>query len=355
MAELLATVQAFAVPTPGSRPRLARSVELLELSGVPGRGVAASVRRLAPSPLTGPGELAADATDELLRRTMAALCTVPGAPVQSVLATGMARYGNGSGPPWRRVRVAARVETVGGPVIVGSGNGVPAAGSFPDRLGPSGPPAGWTGRPIVLTPPVAAIVASAARLALTSRSMRERYPHLVGRRILPALSIVDGPAMHDENGYDDAGRPASRHPMVAEGVLRPVPFDPQLGVIEGRAFWNHDRQAAGAAPMACLSLSGPQGEPTADALEVRWCVEGLQRYHADGVLRLRCLAHPTGDTVSWFGCELRGRPLNLLRAAAGMTGLRLNVFSDDEVTTGSLVLPNAEVLRERYATQFTTG
>jgi hypothetical protein len=174
--------------------------------------------------------------------------------------------------------------------------------------------------------------------------MRRRYAELAGRRVLPDLTIVDMPSNHPPEGVDDAGVPARPHALVAGGYLREVAHDD--GVMRGRAVWLHDRQALGPPATAKLELTGPEHAAPADPIDVRWCVEGLQRYHADGRLRLRCLARRAGD--GWFAFELRGRPLNLLRAAVGLTGPRVRTFSDDEVTTRSLVLASADVLRERH-------
>lgn len=340
MTEVRATVRAVA-----AGPRLARSAEVV-LTRAEGGRVVGSTRLVAPVPLRGAARDADELAVRRLKSFVDALASVPGAAVQSGYATATAWYAGGAATGLRRGRVVARLETPGGPVVTGTADDddPPVDVGFPQRLDP--PPDGWTARSLVLRPPVAAVLVSAARLALTARAMRGRYADLSGRRILPGLSIVDSPAVHRVGALDDNGRAAVPHPLVDRGRLRPVEFDSTVDVMSGRAVWDHDAQALGPPAVTRLDLSGPECVAPDPAVELAWCVEGLQRYHRDGILRLRCLARTAGS--GWFVVELRGRPLPVLRAAVGLRPPCRTVYSDDEVRTPSIVLCSAERLEEQH-------
>ena len=345
MAEVRATVRAMR-----AGPLLARSAEIV-LTQADGGRVVSSTRLVAPVPLRGP---ARDADELAVRRLMSfvdVLASVPGAAIQSGYATATAWYADGATTGLRRGHVVARLETPGGPVVTGTGNDDDPAidAGFPERLDP--PPVGWRARSLVLRPPVAAVLVSAARLVLTARAMRSRYADLSGRRILPGLTIVDSPAAHRVGAPGDNGRPAVPHPLVDRGRLRPVEFDSTLDLMSGRAVWDHDTQALGPAPVTRLDLSGPECATPDPAVELAWCVEGLQRYHRDGILRLRCLARTAG--AGWFVVELRGRPLHVLQATVGVSPPYRTVYSDDEVRTPSIVLCSAERLEEQHGAVLT--
>jgi PmbA/TldA metallopeptidase C-terminal domain len=345
VAETLTSVLAYAFPA-RSGLRVSYSADSLTLTRNATGRVINSVRTTVP--LAGHIDSLVHTVGQLLTETAGALGQVPNAPVQSLLGTGVARWPETAGAdPWIRTSVIARLETTAGPVVTGTGAAhwpAPRAITFPARLASGAPPRGWNTRPIVLAPQVSSVLMSGARLALTSREMRRRSSSMTGCRIMPDLTIVDRPALHGESAPDDAGDPARSHTLIQNGRLCGVPFSSMTNTIVGRAVWNHDDQLLGKAPMARLELSGPALAWPADPLEVAWCAEGLQRYHRDGTLRLRCLGLVSGGSRRWHLFELHARPLGLLRLTTGLTGAAANSFSDDEVTAPSLVLPSATEL-----------
>lgn len=347
MTEFVASVLAYGFPAQ-SGLRVSHSADKVTLVRNGNGQVINSVRTVAP--LTGPVDSLVWAVRQLVGDVAATIREQPHAPGQSLLGTGLARYAGPAAAPWYRTRVIARLETVAGPVIAGTGDGqelVPEPDAFPARLDSHRLPQSWTSLPIVLMPQVTSILMSGARLALTSSQMRQRYPTVAGSRIMNNLTIVDRPALHDESADDDAGDPAQAHTLVAGGRLCAVPFSPVTNTIAGRAVWDHDVQMLGRAATARLELTGPELMWPADPVEIAWCVEGLQRYHRDGTVRLRCLGLMPGHPGGWHVFELRARPLGLLRLAIGVTGAARHAFSEDEVTTPSLVLPSAAELEKK--------
>lgn len=148
---------------------------------------------------------------------------------------------------------------------------------------------------------------TAAWLAFTSGGSRERLAKLAGRRVLPGLDLLDTAGDQPPDGSDDGGHPAGALAVVSGGVLRALPRDPDTGLLAGRMVWDHDTRGCAARFPASLRLTGPEVPLPADALELTVCVEGLQRYHADGVLRLACPARTADEPDRWFMLQLRGR------------------------------------------------
>ncbi|MEJ8651933.1 hypothetical protein WKI65_28560 [Streptomyces sp. MS1.AVA.3] len=309
----------------------------------------------------------------LLTGAQTALREVPDAPLQSAVAMvnarpfGAARTGadaQGYGGPgegtWWSARVLARLETVGGPVLVGTastgGGPLEATGVPPLALSvpqlPSSRPLeharrGWMDRPLVLAPPVAAQLIAGAWLALTSGAARRQRGRLAGRRVFPGLGLTDLPAEHSAGDVDDAGHPVASISVAENGMLGAVPVDPDTGLLAGRAVWDHDSGRHTAPVHTALALTGPTADPPQSAVELAWCVEGLKRYHADGVLRLNCLARTAERQGQWFPLQLRGKPQRLLQAVRGLTGPVHAVHTDHTVTTAALLLPSARVLAEK--------
>lgn len=377
MAELLTTASALLTPTPNG-PRSADSLDALLLerdragrvvaSTRPGTthsgfgagagfGTTAAVDVPAHDPYGptgeaggGPGGPTAAAL-ALLRRAYATWNGLPAAPLQSAVVRVRERRAP-DGSRWRSTGVTARLETVGGPVLVGSGRTGPALPETAVPALPSGPladtpPASWQTRPLLLAPPVAAQIVTAAWYALTSASGRTRLERLTGARVLPGLGLVDTADEHPPHGTDDAGHPAGDLPVVTAGTLCPLPRDPEDGLLAGRLVWDHDSGRCVPAPHTALVLTGPAAPRPADALELIHCVEGLQRHHADGVLRLLCLARPVDAPDRWSRFLLRGKPLKLLQAVRGATGAPDRVHTDHTVTVPALLLPAGGALAEK--------
>ncbi|WP_338674978.1 hypothetical protein V1460_19790 [Streptomyces sp. SCSIO 30461] len=254
----------------------------------------------------------------------------------------------------RRAELLARVETAGGPVLLGtSGQGDPGSlvdalpwdelGSLDAPFDHVRPPDDWRWRPLVLRPSPAAVLVAGAAFSLTSRGGRATAKRLSGRRVLPPLTLTDLPSAPPEVGIDDLGALARPAPLVEAGrICPPPPVSPAAtGVPIGRALWDHDAGGILPPPQARLELTGPETEVPPDAVELVWCVEGLQRYHGDGTVRLHCLARTADRPGGWFRLVLRGKPIHLLRQARGLAGPPTAVHSDSEVTTRSLVLAGA--------------
>lgn len=219
------------------------------------------------------------------------------------------------------VRVLARVETVGGPVLLGteSAAGLPFGelGGLPHELSPA---TESRDLPIVLRPGVAAVLIAGAVFSLTSARGRENVKRLAGRRVLPGLSL------------SVAGRP-----LVDAGVLVPSDDEPPR-------IWDHDSQSSVEDPLTRASLRGTEAPLPPDVVELMWCVEGLQRYHADGTVRLQCLARTGGE---WSVRTLVGKPIHLLRHVTAVHGPLTTVFTDSVVSTQSLVLTSARTIEEK--------
>jgi hypothetical protein len=219
------------------------------------------------------------------------------------------------------VRVLARAETVGGPVLLGTEGraALPFCelGGLPARLEPAGD---VRDLPIVLRPGVAAVLIAGAVFSLTSAKGRESVRRLAGKRVLPGLSL------------SVAGRP-----LVDGGVLVAPDGEPHR-------IWDHERQSYVEDPLTRAVVGGPEAALPNEYVELVWCVEGLQRYHADGTVRLQCLTR-TGD--DWSVRTLVGKPIRLLRHVTAVHGPLTTVFTDSVVTTQSLVLTSARTIEEQ--------
>lgn len=359
MAEQRFTGTGLLTPTP-SGARTAESLDTVTVLRDDRQRVSGSRR---PSGDDGSGAWVTAYVRELLAGAERAWGGVPGAPMQSAVARVRGtrrgpRSADGGEGVWASASVLARLETVAGPVLIGTGTGgrgltgSPPAAPPPlpplplTRLAPE-PPAHWRRRPLLLGPAVAAQLMTAAWLAFTSDAGRERLAQLAGRRVLPGLDLLDTAGDHPPDGPDDGGHPAGALTVVAGGVLRALPRDRDTGLLAGRMVWDHDTRGCAAQFPASLRLTGPEVPVPADALELAVCVEGLQRYHADGVLRLACPARTADEPDRWFMLQLRGKPLRLLQAARGLTGPPAAVHTDHTVTTAALVLPGAAALTEK--------
>ncbi|MDM4719454.1 hypothetical protein QTQ03_07530 [Micromonospora sp. WMMA1363] len=333
-------------PTPAG-PRVTVSLDTVHL------------RRDASGRVTGSRRSTGSVADEAAKDVAVLLTDVAariGATVdglQSAVAT-VDEWRDGAGlPVARRGDLLARVETAGGPVLLGTvGYGEPS-GLVPAlpwgdlaglaRAPDAGPPDDWRQRPLVLSAAPTAVLVAGAAFSLTSRGGRETAQRLAGRRVLPALTVRDLPAAPPGHDRDDLGNPAETRTLVDAGRICPPPPWHE-GMPRGRAVWDHDAAACGPPPLARLDLTGPDLAVPSGAVELLWCVEGLQRYHGDGTVRLRCVARTTDRPDDRFLVVLRGRPIHLLRQARGLAGSRTAVYSDSDVTTRSLVLASAAEL-----------
>ncbi|TYR62717.1 hypothetical protein [Streptomyces parvus] len=295
----------------------------------------------------------------LLAGAQSALGDVPAAPLQSAVAMVNARPGRPDAGTWWSARVLARLETVGGPVLVGTactGSSMGATGSptldVPVPQLPHGrplqrAPRGWADRQLIIAPPVAAQLVAGAWLALTSGAARRQRAQLAGRRVFPGLGLTDLPAEHPTGVQDDAGHPVVPVTVTKDGVLGAMTPDPRTGLLAGRSVWDHDSGRCTEPAHTVLALTGPGGERPHEAVELAWCVEGLQRYHADGALRLNCLARTADRDAPWFPLQLRAKPQRLLQAVRALAGPAHTVHTDHTVTTAALLLPSARVLAEK--------
>jgi hypothetical protein len=351
-------VSAVATPV-GDRLQVRRSADALRLATSGGR-VTGSVRvPVWPGGRLGvPGDAAGLHTLAVCRETVEAalhrlargLRPAPGVCWQSTSVTATPQ-----------LRVLARLETSAGPILVG-GAGPQAAEDLLARLGalpelaavPSAEPVtGWAGRPLVLEPQVAAALLVGVRWVLRGPAAAR----LDGRRVLPALTILDRGVDHPDGTPDDAGRPVAPWVLVRAGRVADPPRDEGTGLTSGRAVWSHERQRLVEAGSFALTVSGRDGRPDLapppspahvvnpppDAVHLVACVEGIRRYHADGRIRLVCVARD-GANGPTFRVSLSGRPLNLLRALVAVAGPPGTDSTDQLVTTPSLVLPPAESL-----------
>jgi hypothetical protein len=262
----------------------------------------------------------------------------------------------------RRARVLGRWESPAGPLLLG-GDGPAAAAAVLAWCGEwqrllagrrpllSGPASGWDGVPVVLGPAVAAAVVVGVRWVLgTSAAGR-----LDGRRVLPAVTLVDHPVEHAPGERDDAGLPVAPWVLARAGTVATMPVDPATGVPVGRAVWQHDEGRLTMAGSFALEVDGPAGDarpaPPPESLELLQCVEGVRRYLPDGRMRLVCLAR-LGAAARPFLVGLSGRPLSLLRAVTGLAGESSSIATDHLVSTPSLVLPTAQSLERRADVRF---
>jgi len=375
-AETRAVVTVTAIRSCGGW-QVRRSAQVLRVRWQDGR-VAGSVRSAGPGPCDDLTARLADAARRQLRQFDDGLtaCDTPAArtvAVQSAQITAAARVlGWPAGDGWPTGRVAVgmlvRGESAVGPLLLGgaeSGTQVSAAGQGTGWLAagtgcaaaltavarvihdwrPADAGRSWQDLPLVLSPGVAAPVITGARMALASPGAAK----LAGRRILHDLALLDIP-----DGYqpgqssppgetDDAGQPATVLHLVNRGVAAVPRRDPRTGLVAGRATWDHDAQRLTGPPHYRLSLHGAAGEAPQGAVRLRWCVEGIRRFHPDGTMRLLCIAtHPV--TGHCFRLRLTARPLSLLRTAAAVTDDTAVIYAGDTVATPSLVLPSATEL-----------
>lgn len=344
-AELRATVTAVVSPVTGV-PSARYSGDLLALTRVSGR-VTGSARL--------PARQGIPVVERRYREAMSAV--LEGC---EGLAAGERRTGGGPFRPQSmlvtagsRLRVLTRLETPSGPVLAGGAGTAGVAGMLRVVAGlsglpgtPASPPRGWDSRPLLLRPPVAAVLLAGVRLVLGSAAAGR----LAGRRVLPGLTLVDLPTEHAEGAPDDCGRPAQAHTIVRSGRVLPLPPGPDPGIPSGRAVWRHEESRLVMAETFGLALSGMPADSAPDgAVELAACAEGLRRYHPDGHLRLLCLAR-LADSAGTFLVTVRARPLSLLRSVTGLTGDPEQTYLEHEINTPSLVLPSAaELARKCHA------
>ncbi|MEU2156238.1 hypothetical protein ABZ532_14675 [Streptomyces sp. NPDC019396] len=345
MAETRIRASGILTPTQGA-PRLTVSLDALRLERDAATGGVTGSRRL-----TGPMDQGAGKETGLLLTEAAGRAATAVAGLQSAVAQ-VHEWRDADGLlVSRRAELLARVETPGGPVLLGtSGCGDPGSlvealpwgelGALSEPSGSTAPPDDWRERPLVLRPSPAAVLVAGAAFSLTSRGGRATARRLAGRRVLPPLTLCELPSAPAESGWDDRGDPALRTALVDAGRICP-PSPLTEGIPLGRAVWDHDTGTFGPPSLARLELTGPEAGTPPDAVELVWCVEGLQRYHGDGTVRLQCLARTADRPGAWFRLVLRGKPVHLLRQARGLAGPPTAVHSDSEVTTRSLVLAGA--------------
>lgn len=319
-----------------SGPRRVRSIDAL-LRHRDDAGAVVGSRRLGPD---------APATD-LVQRT---------APVAALLEHWSADSSTGmqSGLLTVRERAATahaglciRLESVAGPVLLSAASTTPDSltrtpafatpPALPDRLGTLS--AAADERPLRLSPAVAATVVAGAGFSLMSAGGRAARWRMAGRRILPGLTLTLTSSFPPPPNVDDTGAPTADIDLVQDGRGTP----PAPGT---RLRWSHDRQTLVEAEATGWRLSGPAGPaPGTAVLDLVHCLEGLQRYHTDGTVRLRCLAHDTTEDA-WSVLTVTATPLRLLRRATYLDGAAATVWTDAEVTTPALVLPSPRALRE---------
>ncbi|PPK67095.1 hypothetical protein V5P93_003434 [Actinokineospora auranticolor] len=311
--------------TPAPRlPRVAVSAESIGLTVVDGTVIGS--RRLTDPP--GRRE-AVEATVGLLRG-VGAHAEATGARLQSVIADLVRDHGPDGTPRRSGTRLLARVETAGGPVLLGTATGgdtarLPLAGlaDLPDRIDRIdrvGSLDRLRDRPLVLWPSVAVVLVAGLVFSLTSTRGKHNAARLAGRRVLPPLTVV-----------------AEGTTLVDAGVLTAPTW---VGPVQ----WDHDAGREVPDPVLTLSARGADTERPDDAVDLVWCVEGLSRYHADGTVRLRCLAKADGR---WSALTLAGKPIHLLRHLTGFTGPQETVYTDSVVTTKALVLNRARTMEEQ--------
>ncbi|ABP55487.1 hypothetical protein [Salinispora tropica] len=346
MPELRLRASGLLTPTSGG-PRLTVSLDVVQL------------RRDASGRVVGSERVGGSAADAAAKNVALLLtdataridATLDG--LQSAVAT-IHEWRAGDGLPVAgRSDLLVRIETAGGPVVLGTaGHGTPlelvstVAGQDLAVLAhppAAEPPTGWRDRPLILRPAPAAVLVAGAAFSLSSRKGRRTAAQLTGRRVLPALTIRDLPAVPSGYDRDDLGDPAEASVLVDAGRISP-PGQWRDGVPPGRAVWDHDAATCGPPPIVRLELDGPDTVTPPNAIELQWCVEGLQRYHGDGTIRVHCVARPVDRPEESFVIVLHGKPIHLLRHTRGLTGPRTAVYGDSDVTTRSLVLASAAEL-----------
>lgn len=241
MAETRTRASGIVTPTRGAA-RLTVSLDTLRLER-DATGLVTGSRRVAGSPDQDAGKETGLLLTEAAERTASAV-----AGLQSAVAQ-VHEWRDGDGlPVSRRAELLARVETPGGPVLLGtSGPGDPAGlvEALPwDELGalsapfvPADPPEDWRERPLLLRPSAASVLVAGAAFSLTSRGGRATAARLAGRRILPQLTLTDLPSAppesgpdgpgQDASGLDDRGDPALPTVLVDGGRICPPPRSPR--------------------------------------------------------------------------------------------------------------------------------
>jgi hypothetical protein len=308
--------------TPAPRqPRVTVSVDTIGLWRDTSGHVVDS-KRLGPTPFDSE---AVDGTVDLLRQ-IGEHAQQTCSELQSTVVDVRERRDPAGVVTRRTVQALARVETVGGPVLLGTSTSnmtvrlpFDELAELPAQIGTG---VEFQDRPIVVRPSVAAVLIVGTVFSLTSANGRQIAQRMAGKRILPSITI---------------SVPAAT--LVDRGVMcSPAAED------LGQSMWDHDSRDYVTDPVTRAELSGNEAAYPDDALELVWCAEGLQRYHADGTVRLRCLARVAG---SWFFVTLSGKPIHLLRHVTGVLGPPATVYTDSEVTTQSLVLASARTIEEK--------
>jgi hypothetical protein len=341
------------VATPSTHGLLVRrSIDVVGVHRI-GERVSGSLRLpvSADHPLVGPADRLVDDT---LRAITVGLDRT-GPRLQSIVVTA-----------GRRLRLLARLESPVGPLLA-AGNGDDAV---PELLGeinrmhslvaePGPAPSGWADHPLVLGPQVAAALLIGARWVLGTPAAAR----LDGRRVLPALTLLDVPVEHTVGEMDDDGRPVSVIPLARHGRVTRLPAEPTTGLPPGRAVWQHDQGRVVQAASFGLALSGKVvDEVPGSAVELMVCVEGLRRYHPDGQMRMVCLARlgqlganqlGSGRPSPTFLVAIKARPLSFLRAVTGLFGCSTAAGADHEVHTPAMVLASANELTRSDHVQLT--
>jgi hypothetical protein len=256
-----------------------------------------------------------------------------------------------------RLRLLARLETPAGPMLAG-GAGASAVADMlsvvaelnrlPGAL--SGAPHGWDRHPLLLRPPVAAVLLAGARLVLGGAAAGK----LAGRHVFGDLTLADRPVERAQDDLDDCGQSAERHAIIRSGRVTPLPPGIVPGIPSGRAVWCHEENRPAVAATFGLTLSGLPEAPRPDGIvELLACAEGLRRYHPDGHVQMACLARPSGSAAA-FLVGVRVRPLSLLRAVTGFAGDTVNTYLEHEITTPSLALPSAGELARKCNAHIST-
>lgn len=317
-------------------PRRSRSVDTLALRRDESGAVVSSIRLGVPEQGTDAIESVAAVISTLDRWS-----TDHAVPLQSAIVTVRQRQDS------RHTSVLARLETALGPVLVGTATTADPAElsdapclappKMPNRL--DEPPTDWARLPLCLRPEVAAVLIAGAGFSLLSAKGTATRQTMTGRKLLPGLTLTEVPLWPAEGTPDDLGGTATAVALIENGrVLAPDPAP--------RLVWSHDLGATVAPATTGWRLTGPEATEPPRVIELVHCVEGLQRYHARGNVRLTCLARESGRGT-WFSLTLTARPIHLLRCAIGITGAASTVYTDAEVTTSTVLLPSAETLNTK--------
>lgn len=317
-------------------PRRNRSIDTLELQRDDSGAVVSSIR-------LGKSEQGFDTIEPVAAviSTLDRWSTDHGVALQSAIVTVRQRQDS------RHTSVLARLETALGPVLIGTATAADptelsdapslAPPKMPNRL--DEPPTDWARLPLCLRPEVAAVLIAGAGFSLLSAKGTSTRQTMMGRKLLPGLTLTEVPLWPAEGTPNDLGGMAAAVELIDNGrVLAPDPVP--------RRVWNHDLGTTVAPPITGWRLTGPKAMEPPRYIELLHCVEGLQRYHSRGNVRLTCLARES-EHGTWFSLTLTGRPIHLLRHAMGITGTVSTVYTDAEVTTSTVLLPSAETLNKK--------